>query len=344
MRLSRRFIRGAAGPETLLAAPVVLLFGLLAVQWSIVFQARSGLSHALGEGARAGAVEHAEPHAIEAGLVRGLMPFVYGADAGNFAGQLTRTAAHVDHGRTAGWFTWRQISPTAASFDDWAVPARDDRGRPIEGQEIPNDNLAYRRASPRSGVAAMRAGLPLGAASGQTLADANLLKLEMTYGVKLTVPLAGAVTAWVMRIVGGCNPATAKTLGRLDFGTPARDPSTPASVCPFLAARDEDGVQRPRWPVTVHATVRMQSPVRASAATPGTPAPRILESSSSSTGRVDSSDAYRPGEGSSGVGVSNPRVGSGQDGSANRNEGFLHFGGERGSASQTPVRQVGDCA
>ncbi len=344
MSASRRFLRGAAGPETLLAAPVVLLLGLLAFQWSMVFQARSGLAHAINEGARAGSVAHAGPGAIEAGLVRGLMPFVYGADAGNFAGQLARTAAHVEFGRNAGWFTWRQIAPTAASFDDWAVPARDDRGRPIEGQEIPNDNLAYRRASPRSGVAAMRAGLPLGAASGQTLADANLLKLEMTYGVKLTVPLAGPLTAWVMRIVGGCSVSTARTVGRLDLGTPARDPSTASSVCPFLAARDEDGVLRPRWPVTVHATIRMQSPARVSDATPGTPAPRILDSSSASTGRVDSPDAGRSADGSSGSAAPSPRASSGQDGSVTRGEGFLQFGGQRSDDPRAPVRQVGDCA
>lgn len=334
--------RGAAGVETLLAAPVVLLLGLLAIQWSLVFQARSGLSHALLEAARAGSVDHAQPEAIDAGLVRGLMPFVFGADAGNFEGQIARTSAHVAFARGAGWLAWRQIAPTAASFDDWSVPARDDRGRPIDGQEIPNDNLAYRRAVPRSGTAAMRAGLPIGSSSGQTLADANLLKLELTYGVKLSVPLAGSVTTWLMRIIAGCTPASAKRVGHLDLGTPARDTATPSDVCTFLAARDEDGTTRPRWPVTVHATVRMQSPARMSAATPGATVARIVDAGSGSTGRVEATEDRRTNDG--GAPEATARVSAGADGSANRDEGFLRFGGDRADDGRTSVRQVGDCS
>ena len=52
------------------------------------------------------------------------------------------------------------------------------------------------RAHARSGDPALLSGYIGG---GQTLADANLLKIEFTYGVPLTVPLAGRLGAWVMR-------------------------------------------------------------------------------------------------------------------------------------------------
>ncbi|MGA0796985.1 MAG: TadE/TadG family type IV pilus assembly protein, partial [Quisquiliibacterium sp.] len=47
---------GVAAIETLLAAPVVLLLGLAALQWGLVFHAHQALSHAAHQGARAGSL------------------------------------------------------------------------------------------------------------------------------------------------------------------------------------------------------------------------------------------------------------------------------------------------
>src|SRR5690606_10166656 len=71
--------RATAMVETLLAAPIVLLLGLGALQWSLLFHARSAIEYAAFEAARAGSVAQASVDAIEDGFARGLMPFWHGA-------------------------------------------------------------------------------------------------------------------------------------------------------------------------------------------------------------------------------------------------------------------------
>lgn len=116
------------------------------------------------------------------------------------------------------------LNPTPAAFTDFAITRQGIR-------YLPNDNLALRPAG-------------LGPASGQSLQDANLLKLRVTYGYPLTVPLVG--------------PLLLHALQRLD-----PDPVHQA----FL--------RQDRLPLVASATVRMQSPVEWSAAfqTPGQAGP-----------------------------------------------------------------------
>ena len=195
--------RGIAAIESLLAVPVLLMVGLGAVQFALVYQARHALAVALHEAARAGSVAHAAPEAIRDGLARGMLPWLEGAaDLGELAAGEVRVRAHVAQAEALGWLRLERQSPTAASFADWAEPARDAFGEPIEGvREIPNDDLVHRatRALPAGGTAGLRDGEPIGATSGQTLADANLLRLRMEYGVPLSVPLAGRLLAWALR-------------------------------------------------------------------------------------------------------------------------------------------------
>ncbi|MEK9777253.1 MAG: hypothetical protein VW339_14115, partial [Quisquiliibacterium sp.] len=97
---------------------------------------------------------------------------------------LNRSRLELAHGIARGWIRWQQLSPGVQSFVDWAVPARDQLGDIIAGErEIPNDNLGVvaRAGSPTTGISGYRYGAAVGAASGQTLADANLLKIELVY-------------------------------------------------------------------------------------------------------------------------------------------------------------------
>lgn len=272
---SRARQRASALVESLLAAPIVLLLGLGALQWSLLLHARSALEYALLEAARAGSVAHAQPEAIEEGLARGLLAFWQGASmprsrvAGQAAAQL-RLAQGID----AGWIDYRQLAPTRESFADWAEPALDEAGYPLAGsEEIPNDNLQWSRLrEPAGGIAAMRGQEPVGAQSQQTLNDANLLKLELRYGVPLAVPFVGTIAAWIARIVQGCDTPTRRQLGPVDLGTPEilapLSSPTQAWVCRIHQAPAEDGRFVPRWPVRVSATIRMQSAARRSAKTP----------------------------------------------------------------------------
>lgn len=256
---------GVAIVETLIAAPVVLWLGLAVLQWALVFHARSAVVFALSEAARAGAVSGADPQAIDRGLARGLAPFLGGAaDAAGHLAAIAGAQGHVAAGRAGGWLLLRQLSPTAQSFEDWAEDDIDDFGRPDPSRRvIPNDNLTHRihLTVPAGGVAGHRGDEPIGSRSGQTLADANLLKLELVYGVPLNVPFVGPLAAWALRIVDGCREPEARPVGTMTLAAPdagaARD-----WACAFYDAIDERGRAVPRVPVRVSATMRMQSPAR----------------------------------------------------------------------------------
>ena len=277
--MSRRQISAQAGAtmvEMLLALPVVLLLGLGIAQFTLVYQAKHALDYALTQAARQGAVEHASAASIERGLAVGLVPYLYGA--GDWAGLLQaeeRAAEHVRGGLAQGWILLRQRSPSRESFDDWAEPALDAMGEPIPGLvEIANDNLDSRRLwmQPASGVVGMSRSEAVGRASGQTLADANMLRLELVYGVRLAVPVVGAMVIHALARWNACpqaretSPRQAR-LGLLRLGEVAPQAAAQAWMCSFLAARDDSGAVVGRIPVRASATVRMMSPSRQSTLT-----------------------------------------------------------------------------
>jgi hypothetical protein len=267
--IGRRAVTGVGAIETLLALPALLLAGLATVQLALLYRAQHALNHAVFEAARAGSLTHASPERSRDGLARGLAPWLYGAATlQEHAGALVRARAHVAEGEAAGWLRIEQQSPTAASFADWAEPALDAAGLPMpELREIPNDGLVHRarRGRPSGDVAGLRGEEAIGAASGQTLADANLLRLRLQYGVPLVVPFAGRLIAATLRAWNGCEPGTATRAGLLVL--PAAEPlaSPQWQACAFYG----DGrLGTLRVPVSASATVRMQSPARMSWATP----------------------------------------------------------------------------
>jgi len=278
--------RGATAVESLLALPILLFIGLGVVQVALLFQARHALGFALLEAARAGSVAHAAPLAVREGLARGLLPWLHGAaDLDEYAANRARSLEHVLQAEAMGRLRLVQVSPTAESFEDWAEPALDAEGETIGGTfEIPNDNLVHRaRATmPSTGASGSRAGEPIGRASGQTLSDANLLRLNLDYAVPLSVPVVGRLTAWTLRAWQGCERPTARTWGALRLDAPIPSGAPDPWACAMLGAGRLGAAEVPRLPVTVSATVRMQTPAREagtgptrtgdrSTGTPGTP-------------------------------------------------------------------------
>lgn len=250
-----RSSRGVSSVELIIALPVLLLLLLGIIQFVLVFHAKHSLDHALNEAARQGAMAHADPSAIKQGLARGLAPWLYGAT--DWASKVMaegKALAEVETGMQLGWIQLAQRSPTRESFDDWAEPALDSFGERIQGvDEIPNDNLDNRRlrAQPRSGTAGHFRGEPVGQRSGQTLGDANLLRLEMDYGVRLSVPFVGRIVLRALSEWHGC--------GDQPFYLPGT-----ADVCRYYKARSPTGQAAGRIPVKVVATTRMMSPARRS--------------------------------------------------------------------------------
>lgn len=264
-----RRLRGVSMIEFVIISPILLLIGLGIVQVGMVFHAKSALNFALQESARLGAVSNGSINKIQEGFVRGLVPFMGGSNnRADFERVLvTRVTPEFARGAASGWIRLRQLSPSPQSFADWAEDGVDDAGNRV--REIPNANLAVLRCSraPNGGVGGVKqssacpAGERIGADSQQTLADANLLKLELTYGVRMGVPLINRIVGSALAMAAGCQAPEAQRAGALNLGTPAVERANPPSCAHYLA-RDANGNPEPRIPVNLSVTVRMQSPAR----------------------------------------------------------------------------------
>lgn len=303
---------GVALTELLISLPILAAVGLGGFQVSQVMRWRIHLGYVVNEAARQGVLDHALPIGVEAGIARGLAPILGGAsNAASYAASLAAAQAHVQVGQAAGWLQWRQLSPTQQSFEDWAVPAKDSAGNLIAGQsEIPIDNMASRvkYQQPNSGVAALRGTEAIGANSGQTLNDANILKIELTYWVPLQIPWIGRWAARLAQSTAGCT-----------------------TFCAAYFAPNAQGVPTPRWPIRVASSMRMQTPARRAGLAL---VPTLGPQASLGLGVVDDASSFTP----VGVAVLNPNGADAQsDGSQYRGPGFLTVGGQR------PNNTMGAC-
>ncbi len=217
--------RGATLVEFVIAGPLVLFILLVLMQYALLFHARSQLNYATFEAARAGTVANARPAAIRAAFERAMTGYHGGGTTtAELAAARARALAEAPFTRI------EVLSPTRESFDDFHSPALA-TGLGAAGRVIPNTHLAH-LACPIDRPNCP--GDPTANASGQTLQDANLLKLRITYGIPVgkQIPLAG--------------PFMARAIAALD----------PADGDAFRAGLVAGG----RIPVVAHTVMRMQSP------------------------------------------------------------------------------------
>lgn len=234
-----RVQRGAALAEATVVLPLLLFTVLAILQAALVFYGKSNLNYATHEAARAGSVSNASLPAIEAAFQKALLPY-YGG--GTSAGELAATAGKAASDLGAA-VRIEILSPTQESFQDYNSPKLQAAHKTSE-LVIPNvalDELTCPRDVPGCNAD------PKTNASGQTLLDANLLKLRVTYGIPPAkqMPMVGRFYTWA--------------LGKLGAG--AGDP--------FKQALIEAG----RIPVVTHTVMRMQSDAIRNAAMASSPGP-----------------------------------------------------------------------
>jgi TadE-like protein len=322
---------GSSIVEFLIAAPILLLFGLGALQAGLLLKTRLAVRYSVQEAAREAAYHHAQPDAAQLGLARGLNVQLYGANSlAQVSSNLIQSRADVALGMAQGWIQLKQISPTENSFRDWAVQGIDDQGNPIDGLlEIPNDNLHYymQVRDPVSGVKAMRGQEKIGNDSEQTLLDANTLKLQLAYGAPLNVPLVGPMIAWTMRIVEGCNASSSKYLGLISLGAPTARVQPRNWVCSYLSPGSG---QTPRLPIVAQATTLMQSAARRSDAWTQSRSQGVSVASSLGVGATNalvslpSAISLNPGGANVGLPIDQRPV------------GYTHIGGTQTRVGQEP--------
>ena len=163
--------------------PLATLFVLSLIQIGMVYMARLTLNHATFMAARVGSVHNADPEIIRTALLRGLSPFYQDSTDSSDVTRLLKAWAltKLDNVPIKPYAAKVEIlSPSADTFTDFGV-----KDPKTKVTYIPNDNLEWRT-------------LGVGAKSKQNIRDANLLKLKVTYGYELKVPVIAGVLQRMM--------------------------------------------------------------------------------------------------------------------------------------------------
>lgn len=224
--------RGATLVEAAVVFPIFIFAALAVIQIALVFYAKSNINYAAYEAARAGSVDHASVSSITTAFTNGLVPY-YGGGRTETEIRDTLFKISDDMKLLPSPMRVEIISPTKESFEDYSSPKLKAQYKTSE-LVIPNVGLDV-LTCPRD-VSGCKSD-PKKNQSGQTLLDANVLKLRITYGIPKAkqMPLVGRFYTWA--------------LGKLGAG--AGDPYKQSLI------------DAGRIPVVVHTTLRMQSdPIR----------------------------------------------------------------------------------
>lgn len=180
MKMQTTRQQGASMTEFLVVAPVLLFLGLGTVQAGLLYHGKTTLNYATFEAARAGAVNNARVEPMRSELGFRLAP-VEGGDG--TAGKAMLAVGKSIIAVSTPYMTQIEIlNPTEDAFAAWGVDSQES-----DHFVIPNSHLRHRSHDTRGST-------PI------SLRDANLLKIKVTYGFELEVPLVGSFVAAAMTI------------------------------------------------------------------------------------------------------------------------------------------------
>ncbi|MEI2417394.1 hypothetical protein V8Z80_14565 [Orrella sp. JC864] len=186
---------GAALIEFVAGGALVLALGLLVLETAYWQLARQVVSLALLQAARAGATGHAEPRVMAQAFETALAPLLASGHGAQQARARVQAIA-AQRAARAGLPAWRiqVLSPTPAHFADFARPGIGPQG----GRAIAHD---YQFEQHGDHLGKWPAGR--GPRSGQTIFQANVLALRLTYLHQPLSPWFGAL----LRVLAGDGPA-----------------------------------------------------------------------------------------------------------------------------------------
>lgn len=225
--------RGQAMTEFYIIMPVLLIMVLGIIQWAQVYNFRSLLQHATFMSARSGATGNGTMANLRLGLADGLTPHFLRVGGAATPGitDIAFARAQAQIAVTSPLAAITVLNPTNRAMGDFAVNMTDPAQPTRQIRAIPNDHLSYRPAR-------------VGGGSNQSIQDANLLKIEVRYCMRLIVPLIGKVVA-EMWPTNPCLPIALPIDAALRNGSV----TTNTGITVY-----------PRIPVVATSTVRMQSP------------------------------------------------------------------------------------
>ena len=172
--------RGASMIEFTIVGPLITMLGLTVLQYSMLFFAKGQINHAGFMAAREGAMTHASLSSVHDAYLRALVPLYGGGQTPTeLASSLAKASA--DLGASGeGNVQIELLNPTSESFADWNDPALQQALNSGGKRVIPNAGQAFKTQS-------------VGATSGQTIQEANILKLRITQGYLPKVPFVSKI-------------------------------------------------------------------------------------------------------------------------------------------------------
>jgi len=235
-RSARRRQAGVTMVEFAIISPFALLVVLGLIQVGLMYSAKEVVNEGAFLAARAGAMQNAQVDQMTPVMVNALVPFYQDTTQSIdiLRLQQAQQAAQSDTCNGAPCYKIEVLNPTAAAFDDFGITSSASGGHTY----IPNDNLEYRPHS------------TTGKTSGLSIQDANALKIKVTYGYQLKVPLMQTVVSLVM-------------CGALPQGTPAGQEIAAFGQGYTTATTSDDCTtyyEQGRIPLVTYATVQMQTP------------------------------------------------------------------------------------
>jgi outer membrane protein OmpA-like peptidoglycan-associated protein/uncharacterized membrane protein (UPF0127 family) len=170
--------RGAAVVELAVVGPLLTMLGLGSIQYSQLFFAKNTLDHAGFLAARAGSTGNAKMTGIESAFKEGLIPMFGGGETpAELADAMVKLNTEFAKGNR---YRIEMLNPTKEAFQDFNDPALQALLKTQGKRVISNRSLGLKPNK-------------MGPTSGQTLQDANLIKLRITYGVKPSVPIVSSI-------------------------------------------------------------------------------------------------------------------------------------------------------
>jgi uncharacterized membrane protein (UPF0127 family) len=215
--------RGSAMIEFAVVGPIISLLGLAILQYGMLFFAKNQINHAGFMAARAGAMSNANLDSVQQAYEKALIP-LYGG--GRNSGELAEALAKVKSD-IADNVQIELLNPTQESFQDWNDSALQNTmggGKRV----IPNGGLAFKSTDIRPN-------------SGQSIQDANLIKLRITHGYEPKVPLIKSIyTKYLQWMDNGTDTFHTQVLNQgripvvshvtLQMQSDAIEPASPISI------------------------------------------------------------------------------------------------------------------
>lgn len=175
-KLSQRQQHGASMTEFLIVTPLLMFVGLGILQMGLVYHAKSMLTYATFEAARTGAVNNGQIDLMRKELGYRMAPIFGGTgDVRDGTYAITRSVV-IANDPTATKI--EILNPTSATFAEHgeAKDVEDNHGNQRNVVAIPNSHLKMRDHADVKN-------------DGLNVQDANLLKIRVTYGYPMRIPV-----------------------------------------------------------------------------------------------------------------------------------------------------------